>query len=92
MKELKVKSWVIDKAAAEAKRFNTWIDFTRRTDDAARRPLIEDGCVYVLAEEVLSETEKAVRVKLSTGGVVGSTKGWTLWIPKSQILPINEEA
>ena len=29
--------------------------------------------------------EKAVQAVLRTGDVVGSYKGWKLWIPKSQI-------
>ena len=86
MKELKVKRWVIDKAQQTAGRYNTYIDFTRRTDDIARRPLEEDGCVFVLAEAILAETEKAIQVRLSSGSVVGSFKGWTLWIPKSQMM------
>lgn len=83
MKELKVKRWVIDKAQQTAGRYNTYIDFSRRNEEG--RPLEEDGFVYVLAEEILGESEKAINVRLSTGSVLGSVKGWTLWIPKSQI-------
>lgn len=83
MKELKVKRWIIDKAQETAGRYNTYIDFARRTDDG--RPLVEDGFVYVIAEEILGESEKAINVRLSSGAVLGSFKGWNVWIPKSQI-------
>ncbi len=83
MKELKVKTWIIDKAKDQAARYNIFIDYSRREENGSR--VEEDGCVYVIAEQ-LSETEKAVRVRLSSGLVVGSSKGWELWIPKSQIM------
>lgn len=85
--EIKVKRWIIDKAQDTAKTYNTFIDFTRRTEDVFRAPLEEDGYVYVNAEEILGESDKAIHVRLSTGAVVGSYKGWTLWIPKSQLAP-----
>ena len=85
MKELKVKEWVINKAQDEAQKYNIWIDYSRRNEGVAETPLVEDGCVFVWVEEILKETEKAVQVRLSSGEVVGSGKGWTLWIPKSQI-------
>lgn len=85
MKELKVKEWVINKAQETATRYNVFIDYARRTDDIESKPLVEDGCVFVKVEEILKETEKAIQIRLSSGEVVGSYKGWTLWIPKSQI-------
>lgn len=85
--EIKVKEWVIDKAQDTARRYNCFIDFTRR-DETLGSPVREDGCVFVLAEEVISETEKAIQVKLRTGDVVGSVNGWKLWIPKSQMMNI----
>lgn len=88
MKELKVKQWVIDKAQQTAGRYNTYIDFTRRDEARDGRPMVEDGCVFVMAEEILGETEKAVQVLLSSGSVLGSTKGWKLWVPKSQMMEI----
>lgn len=81
--ELKVKAWIIDKAQQTATGYNCFIDYTRRDEIGAA--VEEDGYNYVLVEEVLAETEKAIRVRLHTGWVVGSYKGWTLWIPKSQI-------
>lgn len=83
--ELKVKEWVIRKEQEIAARYNVFIDYSRRTDDVENKPFVEDGCVFVKVEELLEETEKAIRVRLSSGDVVGSYNGWTLWIPKSQI-------
>lgn len=85
MRELKVKEWIIEKAQRTATKYNVFIDYTRRTDDIECKPLVEDGYVYVNIEEIIEETEKAIKVKLASGEVVGSCKGWTLWIPKSQI-------
>ena len=82
MTTMKVKKWVIDKAQMTATRYNTFIDMERGEDGT---PRVEDGYVTVIVEKQLSETEKAVNVVLSTGKVLGSVKGWTLWIPKSQI-------
>lgn len=88
MKELKVKEWIIDKAQATASGYNVYIDYARR-DEEHGTPIVEDGYVYVLLDEpILEETEKAIKVRLTSGLVVGSYKGWTLWIPKSQIMEV----
>lgn len=81
MTKIKVKEWVIDKAQETASRYNTYIDFARNEDGTRK---VENGFLTVNAE-ILKETEKAINVKLTTGDVVGTTKGWTLWIPKSQM-------
>ena len=83
MKELKVKEWIIDKAQQTARAYHCWISYARRDEDG--RPTREDGCVYVWIEEEISETEKAIHVRLATGEMDGSVKGWKVWIPKSQI-------
>ena len=85
-KEFKVKEWFIDKEQDKASRYNIFIDYARRTDDVCRQPVREDGCVYVLADEILGESEKALHITLASGEVLGSTKGWTLWIPKSVVM------
>ena len=85
MTELKVKAWVIDKAQEVAGRYNCYIDYARRDERLGTR-VEEDGYIYVLVEEVIRETEKAVQVRLQTGSVVGSYGGWTVWIPKSQMV------
>ena len=82
MTEIKVKAWVIDKAEAEAKRYNTWIDIYSRDEDGTKIAI--DG-YYTVRGEIIKETEKAINVRLSTGDIVGSKKGWTIWMPKSQI-------
>lgn len=79
---MKVKEWIIDKAQRTAADYNCWIDFER--DEQGMRK-VENGYLTVIVDEVLAETEKAVQVRLQTGEVVGSYKGWKLWIPKSQI-------
>lgn len=83
MEAMIVKTWVIDKAQQTATRYNTFIDFAER-DEIGKR-IERNGYVKVIVEERLAETEKAIQVRLSTGSVVGSCKGWTVWIPKSQI-------
>lgn len=83
--QIMVKEWIVDKAQETASRYNTYIDFARDENDMR---LVQDGFLTVTVEEVLKETEKAVQVRLSTGEVVGSCKGWKLWIPKSQMKEI----
>ena len=82
---IKVKEWIIDKAQETAGAYNCYIDYKR--DDEGLR-LVEDGFLTVYVEEVLKETEKAVQVRLATGSVVGSCKGWRVWIPKSQMIEL----
>lgn len=83
MNTLNVKAWVIDKAEETAAYYNCFIDYAER-DELGRR-IENNGFIKVIVEEVLGETEKAIQVRLQTGAVVGSTNGWKLWIPKSQI-------
>ena len=73
-KSIKIKEWFYDKQQATAGRYNCYID---KRDS-------EEGYVEVSAEQ-LKESEKAIQVRLETGSVVGSFKGWTCWIPKSVI-------
>ena len=79
---LKVKQWFLNKTQETATTYNTFIDFERNEDDTV---LVVDGYATVYVEEKLAETEKAVQVKLHTGNVLGSYKGWTVWVPKSVI-------
>ena len=83
MEIMNVKAWVIDKAQQTATRYNCFIDYAER-DEMGKR-VERNGFIKVIVEEKLAETEKAIQVRLSTGAVVGSCKGWTVWIPKSQI-------
>lgn len=82
MKELKVKEWVIDKAQQTATFYNCHIDYKRNENGFC---LVTDGYMTVYVEEIIAETEKAIHVRLATGAVIGSVKGWKVWIPKSQI-------
>ena len=82
MKELNIKEWFYNKTEETANRYNTFIDVARNEDGTIK---IENGCTTVYAQEVLSESEKAIQVVLSTGSVIGSYKGWKTWIPKSVI-------
>lgn len=83
--DLKVKEWFIDKMEIIAREYNCFIDVTdnSRVDGAITAD--ENGCVEVIVEEKLNESEKAILVRLATGSIVGSVKGWKCWIPKSVI-------
>lgn len=85
---LKVKQWVIEKAQETASKYNTFIDYKRDESTEIHTALVEDGYITVYVDEVLKETEKAVEVKLATGEVIGSYKGWNVWIPKSQMMVV----
>lgn len=71
---MKIKEWFYDKQQEIAGGYNCYID---KKDS-------EEGYVEVVAERI-KESEKAIQVKLETGSIVGSYKGWTCWIPKSVI-------
>ena len=82
MFEIKVKKWFYEKTNDTAKSYNTFIDYERDENSMMR---VVDDVVTLYAREILSETEKAVKVCLESGAVVGSCKGWTTWIPKSVV-------
>lgn len=83
---MKVKAWVIEKAQNEAKRYNMWFNIPAEGRDAdGMHTITADGYDYIIAEEILAETEKAIKVRIATGWVDGSSKGFCTWIPKSQI-------
>ena len=83
MKNLYIKEWLIDKIQAEAGRYDVYIDHPERSEIGT--PVVRDGFVMVVIQEMIKETEKAIYVRLSSGSVVGSYKGWRCWLPKSQI-------
>ena len=82
MKEIKVKEWKYMQEQNKASRYDIYFAISRRTDDIARKPIVEDGCIYLEAS-VLKETEKAYQVEIENGCFGNSTKPWTCWIPKS---------
>lgn len=80
LKFLKMKEWLFNKVNNESRNYHIHLDFDRDENGMME---IEDGCVFAHVEEVLGETEKAIKVRLASGECVGSTKGWTTWLPKS---------
>lgn len=83
MKAIKVKTWFYEKMCEAARMYNTFIDVER---DAEGIRIVRDDCVTVYADEFIAESEKAIKVTLRSGAVVGSYKGWTTWIPKSVVV------
>lgn len=81
---IKFKDWFIEKLEKTSTKYNTWIDIFSR-NEIGKTVTDENGYFTVCAEEIISETDKAVQVVLHTGDVVGSGKGWKTWIPKSVI-------
>lgn len=79
---IEMKRWIYDKISEDAKRYNTFIDVEHVNGYYADT---EKDTVKAIGE-ILKETEKAIQVKFSTGSVVGSYKGWTAWLPKSQLI------
>lgn len=82
MKEIKIKRWFEEKAQREAGHFNTYIDLKRNEDGTIEEI---NGYVTAYIEEQLAESEKAIKVRLASGEVLGNYKGWELWVPKSVI-------
>ena len=80
MLDIKVKEWFYKKTDGVAKSYNTFIDY-ERTPEGSRN--VVNGFVTLYAREIIAESEKAIKVCLESGAVVGSYKGWTTWIPKS---------
>lgn len=80
--EIRIKEWFEEKAQREAKHYNVWINLKRNEDGTIE---VVDGFVTAYVEEQLAESEKAIKVRLASGAVDGSYKGWTLWVPKSVI-------
>ena len=81
-KQLKIKEWIIDREQSKATRYNVFMDFER--DDVTGIRKVADGFLTVTVT-VLSETDKAIRINIESGLVVGSSDGWNAWVPKSQI-------
>lgn len=80
--EIRIKRWFADKEQRKAGHFNTYIDLKRNEDGTIEEV---DGYVTAYIEEQLAESEKAIKVRLASGAVLGSYNGWELWVPKSVI-------
>ena len=82
---IKVKEWFLDKISDTAKTYNVYIDYERNENGTKK---VENGYVTVLVDEAISESEKAIQVRLASGAVVGSVNGWKTWLPKSVVCEI----
>lgn len=80
---IEMKTWLFDKIQSEANKYHTYIDVEYVNGYYENT---ETNTVIAYVKEVLKETEKAIQVRFSTGNVDGSTKGWTAWVAKSQIV------
>lgn len=80
---VKMKEWFYDKIQEKASSYNIYLDHL--DDDEGHRAKVEEGYVAIMIEEFLGESEKATHLKLASGLIVGSSKGWDTWIPKSVI-------
>ena len=79
---LYIKGWLYRSISNVSNSYYCLINVYNRNDDGT----IPSDEVKVLVDEVYDETEKAVEVRLSTGIIDGSAKGWRCWIPKSAIV------
>lgn len=82
---LKLKEWFFDKIDHEAKWYNIFID----VDYENGVKIVEDDCVFAQIEERIAESEKAIKVRFSSGRCDGRTKGWETWIPRSVLGTMN---
>lgn len=78
---LKIKEWFLNKEQDKASTYNMFFNIESRNENG-EITTDENGFVSVVAE-IISESEKAIKIKIETGANLGSTKGWTTWIPKS---------
>lgn len=93
MKVYTIKEWLRDKIDEEAKSYHMLLDgcYSFDTDNHV------DGSISlnhstILVEEVVSETEKAVKVQLSATTFGGHYHAFTAWLPKSQIISNDADA
>lgn len=78
---LKIKEWFFEKIENEASHYHTHLE----ADYEDGKRVVEDGCVFAQIEEKIAESEKAIKVRFSSGRIDGSVKGWISWVPKSVI-------
>ena len=76
-----IKGWFLNKTQATASAYKCFINIYNRDENG----IIPEN-TQVLVEEVIAESEKAVQVRLATGEIDGSAKGWKTWLPKSVIV------
>ncbi len=73
---ISLPAWFVERIVADAMRSNIEID----TRDAAK-----GGCVDVLADYYVNETDRATCYILRTKNKYKFNAGWRVWIPKSII-------
>lgn len=83
--KMMVKKWMLDQKQNEAARYNMWFEIAKESRTELGIVADEDGFVTVILDDIIKETEKAVQVVVATGDIVGSSKGFKAWFPKSQI-------
>lgn len=86
MKIFKIKEWLFDKINNEAKGYHMLLDGEYHDESGNR--VLDHTSIHVI--EVLSETEKALRVKLECTTFGGHYHSYTTWLPKSQIISIED--
>ena len=79
---MKVKEWFFDKTNDAAKNFEMTLVGEYTDNETLGRVL--DHTIFRV-EEVLAETEKAIKVALDAETFGGNVKTWTTWVPKSVI-------
>lgn len=79
--KVEIKEWLFDRISAEAKSSDVWLTCVRDDKDMIDR---SNGKVTVFFDELHGESAKALHVRLASGDVCGSYRGWTVWLPKSQ--------
>ena len=62
-----IKEWFYEKEEEKAMRYNMFLDVTERNENGTIK--VTDGFVAAKVEEVLQESEKAIKVRISTGVV-----------------------
>lgn len=87
MKSIRIKEWIANKINEEAHGYNIAINIDNIREWGTTARVDENGFMEVYVEEKLSETEKAIKVKLEATKLDKdmTETTWTTWIPKSQI-------
>lgn len=83
---IKIKEWFYDKTQAAARAYNVFLDVTAESRNEIGSITADENGYLNCVAEVLDESEKAYKVHLESGAVVGSVKGWTTWVPKTVMI------
>lgn len=77
-----LKSWIAEKADLEMQKYGMGLQILNR---------IENEVTLEALMGIEKETEKAICIKATTETGKGNLSSWTLWIPKSQLIKIENE-